>query len=324
MKQIDSMEKVGREQRQITDQVVMIRPWSFRMNEETAVNNYFQQSGDQLPATVIANAQQEFDGLVEKLRLKGIKVLVLEEGEDCNTPDALFPNNWISFHSDGTVALYPMYAENRRLERREDVLEELEDLGYAIESIQDYTEAENEGVILEGTGSLLLDRVNQLAYCALSERAHEELLDEFCEDFGYMPIAFGAYQTVGEERLPIYHTNVMMCLGEDFAVICLECIDDKKERKFVRQQLVDSGKEVIALTEAQIHQFAGNMLQLKGEGGQGFLVMSSAAFNSLTGQQLKTLEKYTQIVHSPLGTIETLGGGSARCMLAEVFLPLAT
>lgn len=318
------MEKQLTQQQQITDQVVMIRPWSFRMNEETAVNNYFQKSGDQSPATVIENAQKEFDGLAAKLRSKGIKVLVVEEGKDRNTPDALFPNNWISFHADGTVALYPMYAENRRKERREDVLEELEKLGYTIDSIQDYTEAENEGVILEGTGSLLLDRVNKLAYCALSERAHEELLDEFCEDFGYMPIAFGAYQTVGEERLPIYHTNVMMCLGQDFAVICLECIDDKKERKFVRQQLVDSGKEVVALTEAQIHQFAGNMLQLKGEDGQPFLVMSSAAYNSLTTHQVKTLEKYTQIVHAPLDTIETLGGGSARCMLAEVFLPSAT
>ena len=318
------MEKLPTQQRQITDQVVMIRPWSFRMNEETAVNNYFQKSGDLSPATVIANAQKEFDGLVDKLRSKGVKVLVVEEGEDRNTPDALFPNNWISFHADGTVALYPMYAENRRKERREDVLEELEQRGYTIDSIQDYTEAENEGVILEGTGSLLLDRVNKLAYCALSERAHEELLDEFCEDFGYMPIAFGAYQTVGEERLPIYHTNVMMCLGEDFAVICLECIDDKKERKFVRQQLVDSAKEVVALTEAQIHQFAGNMLQLKGEGGQSYLVMSSAAYNSLTTHQVKTLEKYTQIIHAPLDTIETLGGGSARCMLAEVFLPSAT
>lgn len=317
------MEKTGQASTQITNQVVMIRPWSFRMNEETAVNNYFQKKEDMLPEAVIHKAQLEFDALVEKLRAKGIEVLVVEEGEQKDTPDALFPNNWISFHSDGTVALYPMYAENRRKERREDVLEQLEALGYRIDQIQDYTAAEEEGVFLEGTGSLLLDRQNKLAYCALSERAHEELLIEFCEDFDYLPVPFGAYQSVGEKRLPIYHTNVMMCLGEDFAVICLECIDDKKERKHVRRQLQDSGKEVVALSEAQIHQFAGNMLQLRGADDQRILVMSSRAYHSLNSQQIRTLEKYTEILHSPLDLIETLGGGSARCMLAEVFLPRA-
>ena len=317
------MEKTGQASTQITNQVVMIRPWSFRMNEETAVNNYFQKEEDMLPEAVIHKAQLEFDGLVEKLRAEGIEVLVVEEGEGKNTPDALFPNNWISFHQEGTVVLYPMYAENRRKERREDVLEHLEALGYRIDHIQDYTSAEEEGVFLEGTGSLLLDRQNKLAYCALSERAHEELLIEFCEDFDYLPVPFGAFQSVGEKRLPIYHTNVMMCLGEDFAVICLECIDDKKERKHVREQLKGSGKEVIALTEAQIHHFAGNMLQLLGTDEKRILVMSSSAYNCLRPDQLKVLEKHTGILHSPLDTIETLGGGSARCMLAEVFLPKA-
>lgn len=312
----------AQDSQQITNQVVMIRPWSFRMNEETAVNNYFQKEGELMTAeTVIARAQSEFDRFVKVLQSKGIKVLVVEEGPEMDTPDALFPNNWISFHADGTVGLYPMYAENRRRERREDVLEKLEALGYQIDSIQDYTPAEAEGVFLEGTGSLLLDRQNKLAYCALSERAHEELLDEFCEDFGYMPVGFVANQTVDGKRLPIYHTNVMMCLGQDFAVICLESIDDKKERKFVKQQLTESGKEVVALSEAQIHQFAGNMLQLRGANRQTYLVMSSAAYNSLNPTQIKTLEKYTELLHAPLDTIETLGGGSARCMLAEVFLP---
>ena len=317
------MEKTNNTPSQITNQVVMIRPWSFRMNEETAVNNYFQKQEDILPETIIQRAQREFDALVAKLRAVGIEVLVIEEGEGKNTPDALFPNNWISFHLNGTVALFPMYAENRRKERREDVLELLESQGYYIENIQDYTSAEEEEVFLEGTGSLLLDRVNKLAYCALSERAHEELLIEFCEDFDYLPIPFGAFQSVGSERLPIYHTNVMMCLGEDFAVICLECIDDKKERKHVRQQLLESGKDVISLTQSQIHQFAGNMLQLKGKDEKRILVMSSSAYRSLRPDQLKALEKYTEILHSSLDTIETLGGGSARCMLAKSFCPRA-
>jgi hypothetical protein len=214
-----------------------------------------------------------------------------------------------------------MFAENRRKERREDILDILEANGFLIEHIIDYTSAEKEGLFLEGTGSILMDRVNQKAYCALSDRAHEELVIEFCEDFECTPVIFTANQSVNGERLPIYHTNVMMCLGESYAVICLESIDDKKERKNVVDHLKQDGKEIISITEEQMHHFAGNMLQVAGASDQRYLVMSSAAYNSLRPDQISILEKYNPIVHSTLDTIETCGGGSARCMMAEVFLP---
>ena len=212
----------------------MIRPISFRMNEQTAVNNYYQKFLDNiLPDTVQAKALQEFDDFVEKLRSVGVNVIVIEDTKEPDTPDSIFPNNWISFHQDGTVALYPMFAENRRLERREDVLEVLEEKGFVIENVVDYSSAEEEEVFLEGTGSLLLDRVNKKAYCALSARADEDLMIEFCEDFEYTPILFRSYQTVNQEQKEIYHTNVMMCIADKFAIVCLNSIDDKKERKAI-------------------------------------------------------------------------------------------
>lgn len=299
----------------------MIRPVNFRLNEQTAVNNYFQKKLDDGNADVNTLAQKEFDAFVQKLRNVGVKVIVVDDIKENKTPDSIFPNNWVSFHENGKVALYPMFAENRRPERREDILETLEGEGYQIEEIMDYTSAEKEHVFLEGTGSLLLDRENRKAYCALSSRANEDLLIEFCEDFEYMPVIFKAYQDVEGERKPIYHTNVMMCLAQSFAVICLDCIDDKKERKNVVKHLKHDGKEVIAITEEQMHQFAGNMLQVEGAFGKKYLVMSAAAHNSLTKIQLETIEKYCEILSSDLETIETLGGGSARCMMAEVFLP---
>lgn len=299
----------------------MIRPVNFRMNEQTAVNNYFQESTDELQATVNRKAQDEFDAFVEKLRGAGVHVVVVEDTIDPDTPDSVFPNNWISFHHNGQVALYPMFAENRRLERREDVLEQLEGEGFVIDNIMDYTSAEEEEVFLEGTGSIVLDRVNRKAYCALSPRADEDLFIEFCEDFEYTPVVFHAYQTVKEERLLIYHTNVMMCVADKFAVICLDCIDDKKERKLVEKHLREDGKEIIAISEAQMHQFAGNMLQVTGKEDKTYLVMSQAAKDSLTDDQVHRIEKYSEIISSTLDTIETCGGGSARCMMAEVFLP---
>ncbi len=301
----------------------MIRPVDFRMNEQTAVNNYFQQDIDVANATINKRAQAEFDDFVVKLRSKGITVLVIEDTAHPSTPDSIFPNNWISFHEDGTVGMYPMFAQNRRDERREDILDLLEKLGFVIDSVMDYTAAEEDGIFLEGTGSILMDRVNEKAYCALSERAHEELLIEFCEDFECLPVLFTANQTVDGERMPIYHTNVMMCLGETFSVICLDSIDDKKERKNVIDHLKRDGKEIIAITEQQMHHFAGNMLQVLGSENKRFLVMSTAAYESLTPNQIKRLEVHSEIVHSALETIETCGGGSARCMMAEVFLPKA-
>jgi len=309
---------------QITNTIVMIRPVNFRMNEQTAVNNYYQKVLDNLlPATVQAKALKEFDDFVIKLRSVGVEVIVIEDTPEPNTPDSIFPNNWISFHQDGTVALYPMFAENRRQERREDVLEILEEKGFVIENIVDYTSAEEEEVFLEGTGSLLLDRVNKKAYCALSPRADEELFIEFCEDFEYTPVPFIANQTVNNERMAIYHTNVMMALAEDFAVVCLATIDDKKERKQLIKYLKEDGKEIIDITENQVVHFAGNMLQVIGVNNQRYTVMSAAADAILTKDQRTKIEKSSVILSSSLATIEACGGGSARCMMAEVFLPKA-
>jgi hypothetical protein len=300
----------------------MIRPVAFRMNEQTAVNNYYQKVLDNLlPATVNAKAQQEFDAFVEKLQAAGVDVTVVDDTLNPDTPDSIFPNNWISFHQNGDVVLYPMFAENRRSERREDILDILEEKGFHIENIVDYTSAEDDGFFLEGTGSLLLDRASGIAYCALSPRADEELFIEFCEDFDMAPVIFNAYQTINHERKLIYHTNVMMCLGSTFAVICADCIDDKQERKFVLEQLKKSGKEVILISEDQVNNFAGNMLELVGANQQKLLVMSAAAHQSLTVEQVAKLEKHAQILSSSLDTIEACGGGSARCMMAEIFLP---
>ena len=308
--------------KQTTNSILMIRPVAFRMNEQTTINNYYQKVLDGLlPATVNAKAQQEFDAFVEKLTAVGVDVTVVDDNSNLDTPDSIFPNNWISFHENGDVALYPMFAENRRAERREDILDLLEDKGFVINNIVDYTSAEEDGFFLEGTGSLLLDRTNSKAYCALSPRADEELFIEFCEDFDYAPVIFEAFQTVDSERKLIYHTNVMMCLGETFAVICSDCIDDKKERKMVLDNLKENGKEVILITESQMNNFAGNMLELRGANDKRYLVMSAAAHQVLTPKQIKQLEKHAEILSSSLDTIEACGGGSARCMMAEIFLP---
>ena len=300
----------------------MIRPVAFRMNEQTAVNNYYQKVLDNLlPATVNAKAQQEFDAFVEKLRAVGVNVIVVDDTLNPDTPDSIFPNNWISFHENADVVLYPMFAENRRKERREEVLDLLEEQDFEIENIVDYTDAEEDGYYLEGTGSIVLDRTNAKAYCALSPRADEELFIEFCEDFDMHPVIFEAFQTVDGERKLIYHTNVMMCIGETFAIICSECIDDKKERKMVLDFLKADGKEIILITEKQVNNFAGNMLEVRGSNDKKYLVMSDSAHQSLTSKQIEQLEKHAQIISSSLDTIEVCGGGSARCMMAEIFLP---
>lgn len=309
---------------QITNTILMIRPVNFRMNEQTAVNNYYQQVLDNaLPETVTLKAQQEFDAYVEKLRSVGVQVIVVNDTTETDTPDAIFPNNWISFHENGDVGLYPMFAENRRLERREDVLDFIESKGFEINNVVDYTSAEEDDIFLEGTGSLILDRVNRKAYCGLSARADEDLFIEFCEDFEYTPVIFTAFQTVNNQRKAIYHTNVMMSIGETFAVICLSSIDDKKERKAVVKHLKEDGKEIIDITEDQVVHFAGNMLQVKGANDTSYLVMSQLAYNVLTASQISTIEKHTKILSSSLDTIEACGGGSARCMMAEIFLPKA-
>ncbi|MDX6746751.1 arginine deiminase-related protein [Polaribacter sp. PL03] len=306
---------------QTTNTILMIRPINFRKNEQTAVNNYFQEDLDLKNAEINKKAQEEFDRFVFKLKSFGVEVVVVSDTNTSDTPDSIFPNNWISFHSDGTVGLYPMFAENRRLERRDDILNELEKNDFLIENVVDYTSAEEEELFLEGTGSIILDRVNKKAYCALSARADEDLFIEFCEDFEYTPVVFNANQTVKGDRESIYHTNVMMCIAETFAVICLASIDDKSERKNVLKHLKEDGKQVIDITEAQMHSFAGNMLQVRGENDELFLVMSKAAHDCLTESQVSKINNHCKIISSSLETIETCGGGSARCMMAEVFLP---
>lgn len=306
--------------RQITDTILMVRPVDFRMNEETAVNNYFQK--ELKAADVNEKATAEFDNFVEKLRSVGLHVVVVDDVKGDNTPDSIFPNNWVSFHDSGDIALYPMFAPNRRKERRLEYFAELEEAGYQINNVVDYTIAEEDDLFLEGTGSLVLDRVNRKAYCAISPRADEDLLIEFCEDFEFTPVIFNAFQTVNDQRKLIYHTNVMMCLAEDFAVICLDCIDDKKEKKNVVNHLKEDHKEIIAISEEQMNQFAGNMLQVLAN-SKKYLVMSEAARKSLKKEQLSQIEAHCEILSSDLTVIETCGGGSARCMMAEVFLPKA-
>ena len=309
--------------KQYSSHLLMVRPSSFRMNEQTAVNNYFQSDSELGAEAIVQEARLKFDAMVTALRSAGVEVVVFDEPEGSDTPDALFPNNWISMHADKRVALYPMYAENRREERREEVLDLLEKEGFQIEEIVDYTRAEEEGFFLEGTGSMILDHINRIAYCALSERADEELFIEFCEDFEYTPCTFNAYQSFNDKRLQIYHTNVMMCVADRYAVVCLECIDDTSERKQLKKQLKDSGKTIVAITEDQMHQFAGNMLQVGDQDGNPILVMSDTAYNSLRPDQLRILESFNPIIHPELNLIEQCGGGSARCMMAEIFLPKA-
>ena len=305
--------------KQITDTLLMVRPLHFCMNEETATSNYFQKQSDEHPVSILQKAQSEFDAYVKVLREAGVNVIVVEDRADVVTPDSIFPNNWISFHENGDVALYPMCAENRRLERREDIIEQVAKAGFQVERIIDLSEAEEQGAFLEGTGSIILDRENSLAYCALSPRSDEELFREFCEIFGYRPVIFNAFQAVGDQRLPIYHTNVLLTIGESFAVLCADSIDDESERNKVIRSLQRTEKEVILITEKQMSAFAGNMLQVCNAEGDRYLIMSSTAYGSLEKDQLERLKVHTEILTVDIPTIEQLGGGSARCMLAEVF-----
>lgn len=307
--------------KQITNHIMMIRPVAFYMNEQTAVNNYYQKTEEGVSLEEIQEqAESQFDTFVEKLRAEGVDVTVFDDTKDPATPDSIFPNNWISFHQDGVIRLYPMYAENRRLERREDIVSGLKEK-FKVTDVVSYTDWESKAAYLEGTGSLLLDRQNKIAYAAISERSMPDVLEDFCNEAGFDPVTFHALQTVNGKRLPIYHTNVMMCLGEEFAVVCLDSIDDIDERENLLETLEETDKEVIEISEEQKEQFAGNMLQVLGKDDQRLIVMSSAAFNSLTDEQKKQLSRHGKLVHSDIHTIEKLGGGSARCMMAEIFNP---
>ncbi|HMI04612.1 MAG TPA: arginine deiminase-related protein [Pedobacter sp.] len=299
---------------QTTNHILMIRPVDFKFNRQTAVNNKFQQASEQNGVQELA--LREFDNFAELLRSNGVDVTVINDTLDPETPDSIFPNNWISFHENGEVFLYPMFSENRRLERRKDIIEQLADK-FNIEMVTDLSEYENQEIFLEGTGSMVLDREHKLAYACLSLRTDEQVLADWCRLSGYTPVTFKADD---QDGFPIYHTNVMMCLGDHFAVICLESIQNYQERELVMQYLIHTGKEIIEISISQMNHFAGNMLQVKNKNGEGLLVMSEQAYSSLTEIQIFLLEKYCRMVHSSLDTIEKNGGGSARCMLAEIHL----
>ncbi len=298
----------------------MVRPAAFKMNEQTAINNFYQQAQAQMSnEQALANAQTEFDLLHKTLVNAGITVTIIEDTPEPETPDAIFPNNWVSFHENNTLVLYSMFAENRRAERKLDVIGALQERGVNFSQNISYTHHENEGKYLEGTGSMVLDRTHRVAYASLSERTHIQLVHSFCEAIQFTPVVFHSYQTVNQERKPIYHTNVMMCVGSKFAVLCSSCIDNAAERDMVIESLATAEKEIIYITEQQVNEFAGNMLELKNNAGDTFIVMSSRAYESLLPEQIAALSKYGTLLHSPIPTIETQGGGSARCMIAEVF-----
>ncbi len=298
----------------------MIRPINFGYNEETAQDNHYQIK-ESTHKNVNERAQKEFDNMVFILRQNGVSVHVFQDDENEYTPDSIFPNNWVSFHENGDVGLYPMCAENRRMERRPEVLDFLENEGFTISNIVDYSSAESENKFLEGTGSMILDRENRLAYCSISNRSNEDLFIEFCEDFEFTPIIFNSFQTVGNKRLPIYHTNVMMCVATDYVIVCLDSIDDKRQRKNVSSFINGSGKKLIEISENQVESFAGNMLELVNDKGESILVMSKSAQDSLNENQKNIITKYSRIISSDINTIESCGGGSTRCMMAEIFLP---
>ena len=294
----------------------MIRPVNFAFNAETAVNNSFQVSSDQ--QDVQNTALQEFDDFVQKLRAKNIDVLVVNDTAEPHTPDSIFPNNWISFHNDGNIVLYPMYALNRRLERKPSVIEEIKKQ-FVIKHTIDYSKFEQQGKYLEGTGSMVLDRDKMIAYACLSPRTDKQLFEQFCEEMKYHPVSFTAVDNSGNE---IYHTNVMMCVADKYIVICLDSIKNETEREYVENTIRNSGKELIEIGMYQMNHFAGNMLQVKNSSGEKFLVMSSQAYNSLSKRQIDKLTSYNEIIHSSLDIIESNGGGSARCMMAEIHLPV--
>jgi len=301
---------------QNTNTVLMIRPVHFTYNRETAVNNKFQVAGNAEAAQ--AKALEEFDAFTEKLRHNNIDVTVVEDTPEPHTPDSIFPNNWISFHDTGTIVLYPMYAENRRAERKEHVLDAINQK-FTISNTIDFTGFESENIFLEGTGSMVLDRENRIAYACISERTNAKPLEEFCKKMEYIACSFKATDANDDE---IYHTNVMMCVADKYVVICLDSIKDVQQRKNVIDTIEKTGKKLISISMDQMNRFAGNMLQLQNKIGEKILVMSEQAYESLTYEQVSELEEFNGIVYADLDSIETNGGGSARCMIAEVFLDL--
>jgi len=304
---------------QSTSHLLMIRPVNFGFNEQTAGSNAFQKrNADKNDAN--EKAQQEFDAMVNALCENGVDVTAIDDTADPYTPDSIFPNNWVSFHADGTIFLYPMQAENRRLERREDIIARLED-NFAVKHVIDLSRFEQQNKFLEGTGSMVLDRENKIAYACISPRTDREVLTLFCEQAGYKEVSFHAYD---EYHQAIYHTNVLMCIGSKFAVICLDSITDNEEKNALISILKLTHKEIINISFEQMNRFAGNMLEVKNKSGETLIVMSENAFNALDENQRSSLRKYGKLVYADINTIETNGGGSARCMMAEVHLPVGS
>lgn len=304
--------------KQTTRTVLMVRPANFGFNEETAVNNAFQANNKALTVAEISRlALEEFDNFVATLRSNKIEVVVYNENPLPVKPDSVFPNNWISFHEDGTVITYPMFSPVRRLERTDDLIDQLEKSFWVIEHIH-LENSEDDNVFLEGTGSIVLDRVNRIAFACLSPRTDKVLFEDWCKIAGYSPLPFTSIDQKGQL---VYHTNVMMALGESFVVICLDSVIDDEEKLELKDIFAKTNKEVIEISLEQMNSFAGNMLQLQNSEGRTFLVMSESAYNSLDENQIERISKHTEILHQNISIIESYGGGSVRCMLAEVFLP---
>ena len=295
-------------------EILMVRPFQFYFNQQTAANNFFQSNINIENANELAIA--EFDAMVEKLRAHQIKVNVVQDTKDPSTPDSIFPNNWVSTHTNGTLCLYPMYAENRRAERKSSVIEFLQS-NYKIENTLDLTDLEKEGIFLEGTGSMVLDHQNKIAYGCLSERLDKEAFISWCDKMQFKPITFKA---VDDKAQPIYHTNVLMCMGDQFVVICSDSIPNEQERQMLLDSFARTNKEVIEISQDQLNHFAGNMLQVFDITEKPHLIMSEQAYKSLHTAQLKSLEKYNPLLPISIPTIEALGGGSTRCMMAEIYL----
>jgi hypothetical protein len=301
---------------QSTNSVLMIRPGRFYPNPETAADNAFQRNADGDSDALTLMARKEFDTAVQTLRSAGVNVHVFEDTAEPEKPDAVFPNNWISTHHDGRVALFPMYSALRRRERRQDIIEELRN-HYRVTEVIDYSSFEDDGCCLEGTGSLVFDHLNKIAYVSLSNRSNPKVIQRFAEDFSYEPVTFTSIDSNG---VPIYHTNVMMCIGTAFAMVGLEMIPNKAERQHLRSRLEKTGKEIVELSADQVAKFAGNAIELHNEGGENLLVLSSRADRALTEGQRERLSRYGRLILLELPTIE-LGGGSARCMIATIHLP---
>jgi hypothetical protein len=297
----------------------MIRPANFGFNEQTAANNSFQSTDVIRDAQELKTvAKQEFDEMVEILRSKGIQITVIEDTDQPIKPDAVFPNNWVSFHENGTVITYPMYAPNRRIERRKDIIELLR-LSYDIKNEYSFEFYEDEGgIFLEGTGSMILDRTHKIVYACLSQRTDITLLDKFCVLMGYKAVTFRSLDNAGKD---IYHTNVMMALGEDFVVICMDSVQGEDRKNQLKHTFDQTKKTIVEINYTQMESFAGNMLEVLGRGGERYLVMSMTAFESLSEDQKNTLSKHTNLLPIAIRNIEKFGGGSVRCMMAENFLP---